>query len=278
MRKILLILAVLAPVFLYSQISIREVIVDGVTKVINVDECYAVVPQNDGTALLLRDRGRAIDIDDAYLVFVVNNCATFLEVHATNWNYPTGFNTVGINPKWIQDVDPVTGGGSKVRMLTPKASYTVTEAPTYFETAVIGDLCSTGGGGGGSGFLNYTLTSGSVSVDVTSYGDFNAVLTNPDTGEYLLSIPAGVQLHSATVYGNSTTLSPTQEFIFKIDYSVNSFDKRSVVQIYDSQNDQLVDQQVSGTVNDQSATANITTMTFPNMNGFGTSGFYIELR
>jgi len=80
------------------------------------------------------------------------------------------------------------------------------------------------------------------------------------------------------LYGNNTTLNANQEFVFKFDNSVNSIDRRFMVQLYDANNGALVDQQITGTVHSQTVAGNVTTITLPGMNGFGSAGFYIELR
>ena len=66
--------------------------------------------------------------------------------------------------------------------------------------------------------------------------------------------------------------------ILRIDNSANSINRRFILQLYDANNNALVDQQLTATVHTQSVAGNITTLTIPGLNGFGATGYIIEIR
>jgi hypothetical protein len=147
---------------------------------------------------------------------------------------------------------------------------TVKQALQALETAV------ESGSGGGVSFDTPT-TIGAVTAEVVRQGGTAVTLTNPSSGEYTLVIPSGAHLQRATVFGNSTTLNGSNEFLLRINNSANSRKRRVTVQLYDANNGALVNQFTTSTNHSQSVTSNVTLLTFPGMNGFGTSGFFIEI-
>lgn len=134
------------------------------------------------------------------------------------------------------------------------------------------------GSGGGGSAAHDSLSSGAVSAEVDRIGGSAAALSNPASGEYDIDMQAGSHLLGATVFGNNTTLNGSNEMIIRVDNSANSIDRRLLVQLYDANNGALVDQQVTATVHTQSVSGNVTTVTIPGLNGFGATGFYVELR
>ena len=134
-----------------------------------------------------------------------------------------------------------------------------------------------GAGGGGGSAAHDSLSSGTVTAEVDRLGGSATTIANPAAGEYDLDIQSGAHLLNATIFGNNTTLNGSQEMIIRLDNSANSIDRRVVVQLYDANNDALVDQQVTATVHTQSVAGNVTTITIPGLNGFGATGFYVEL-
>lgn len=133
-----------------------------------------------------------------------------------------------------------------------------------------------GGGGAGATVAFDALTSGTVTAAITRLGGSATTIANPSAGEYTLDVASGAHLEAATVFGNNTTLNGSSEFILRIDNSANSRDRRVIIQLYDANNGALVDQQVTATNHTQAVSGNITTITFPGMNGFGATGFYIQ--
>ena len=140
-----------------------------------------------------------------------------------------------------------------------------------------GTLTITIPGGGGS-FAQDTSTVASVNHTSERLGGTATVLTNPAAGEYTLTVQSGAFLNSATIVGNNTTLNGSNEMILRIDNSANSINRRFILQLYDANNNALVDQQLTATVHTQSVAGNITTLTIPGLNGFGATGYIIEIR
>ena len=169
-----------------------------------------------------------------------------------------------------------TGGsaadGSETKV-NAGANITVTGSGTTADPYVIG-----GSAGGGGSFARDSLSSGTVTVKSDRLGGSFTVLSNPAPGEYELTVQAGAHVANTTIFGNNTTLNASQEMIIRLDNSANTEDRRFLVQLYDANNGSLVDQQVTGTVHTQAVAGNVTTITIPGLNGFGTTGFYVELR
>lgn len=140
-----------------------------------------------------------------------------------------------------------------------------------------GRVTAASNGSGGS-FANDALTSGAVTVDSDRFGGSATVLTNPAAGEYTLTVQSGAFLENATVFGTNATLNGSNEMVLRINNSANSLDRRFSVQLYDANNGALVDQQVTGTNHVQTVSGNITTLTIPGLNGFGATGYFIEIR
>lgn len=152
------------------------------------------------------------------------------------------------------------------------ANITVTGSGTVADPYVIA------GSAGGGSFSRDSLSEGTVTVESDRFGGNASVLSNPAPGEYTLTAQAGAHVANATVYGNNTTLNASQEMIIRLDNSANSQDRRFLVQLYDANNGALVDQQVTATVHTQAVAGNVTTITIPGLNGFGATGFLVELR
>jgi hypothetical protein len=132
--------------------------------------------------------------------------------------------------------------------------------------------------GGGVSVSTETLTSGNFSADVTRLGGSATTLATPSAGTFTLDIKAGSDFQRASIFGDNTTLNPSNEIVIRIDNSANAADRRVMVQLYDANNDALVDQQLTGTVHTSSVSGNVTTITIPGLNGFGASGYRIEIR
>lgn len=132
-------------------------------------------------------------------------------------------------------------------------------------------------GGGGSKATD-SLTSGTVTARVKRSGGTATTISNPSAGTYDLDIKSGADAERIRVFGNNTTLNPSNEFVLTIDNSANSEDREFIVQLYQGNDGSLVDQQVTATNHTQTVAGNVTTLTFPGMNGFGATGFVIQLR
>ena len=123
-----------------------------------------------------------------------------------------------------------------------------------------------------------SLSSGIVTAELDRVGGSPCVLTNPNPGEYVLTVPAGASISNITVFGNNTALDALNEFTFRVDNSANTLDRRFLVQIHSGNDGSLIDQQALGCIHYQTVAGNITSLKFLIMNGFGTPGFLIELR
>ena len=128
-----------------------------------------------------------------------------------------------------------------------------------------------------SSFSHDSLSSGTVTAEIDRSGGSATAISTPGAGQYTLTMQAGAQFTHATIYGNSTTLNGSNEMLLRINNSANSKDRRVTVQLYDASNGALVDQFATGTNHEQDISSNITLLTIPGLNGFGTAGFYIEL-
>ncbi|WP_282782216.1 hypothetical protein [Phaeodactylibacter xiamenensis] len=135
-----------------------------------------------------------------------------------------------------------------------------------------------GGGLTYTGIVYDTLTSGTVTVTFTYEGGAGATLSNPAAGEYTIAPLKGTHLHEVSVFGNNTTLNASQEMIIRINNTDNGAARRVSVQLYDANNSSLVDQQITATVHTQTVSGTLTTVTVPGLNGFGATGYLIELR
>lgn len=122
------------------------------------------------------------------------------------------------------------------------------------------------------------LTSGTVTARLNRFGGSATTITNPSAGVYDLDIKSGSDVERVRMFGNNTTLNPSNEFVITIDNSANSVDREFIAQVYQANTGALVDQQATGTNHNQSVSGNVTTITFPGMNGFGATGFIIILR
>ena len=113
-----------------------------------------------------------------------------------------------------------------------------------------------------------------------AYQGEGVTIANPSGGNYTITPNNGTDVFWVTATGDNSTLNASQEMVLDFDNSTNGAARRFIVQIYDDNpaNDALVDQQVSSTNHTQSVSTNTTTLTVPGLNGFGATGFKIELR
>ena len=136
----------------------------------------------------------------------------------------------------------------------------------------------TSGGGGGVSVAHDSLSSGNFTAEIDRLGGVATTLANPSAGQYDLTVGAGAHLDVVSIQGDNSTLNASQEMVINIDNSANSRDRRFLVQLYDANSGALVDQQLTGTVHNQAVSGNVTTITIPGLNGFGATGYIIELR
>lgn len=135
-------------------------------------------------------------------------------------------------------------------------------------------------GGTSTSSLSYrdSLVSGSVTVWVERLGGSTTVLSSPAAGEYNITPTAGAIIRSISIKGDNTNLNGSNEMIIRVINSTNNRTYRTLAQLYDANNGALVDQQVTGTNHTRTISGATTVHTFPGMNGFGATGYYIEIR
>ena len=132
--------------------------------------------------------------------------------------------------------------------------------------------------GGGSTAAEDDLTSTVVTAKVYRNGGTATTISTPAAGQYNLSIKSGAAFRGADVFANNTVLDGSNQFILRIDNSINGEDRWPLVQLYDVNTGALVDQQATSTNHSIGISGNITTITFPGMNLFGSTGFMVIVR
>ena len=135
-----------------------------------------------------------------------------------------------------------------------------------------------GGGLTYTGIIYDTLSLNGVTMTYTYEGGSGGQIVNAAAGEYQITILKDTHVHEISVFGDNSTLNASQEMVFKIDNGANGAARRVSVQLYDANNNSLVDQQTTGTVHTQSVSGALTTVTVPGLNGFGATGYLIEFR
>jgi len=125
---------------------------------------------------------------------------------------------------------------------------------------------------------NLTITSGVVSVSLSYFGSGTPTISNLSAGIYKVTIPAGVDIRGLVVTANNTVLSGSNEFTLIVDNVANSIDQWYNVQVYDIGTNSFVDQHATSTNHTQAVASNATTLVFPGMNLFGSTGFRLILR
>lgn len=123
---------------------------------------------------------------------------------------------------------------------------------------------------------NGTLTSGNFSLTYSLFGSGSVLLTNLSSGVYKITIPVNTEIKNIMFTGNSNTLNNFGELTFK--FESNSIPYYFNVQMYDIDTGAFIDQHALGVNHTQNVTSTETTLFFPGMSLFGTTGFRIILR
>ena len=121
-------------------------------------------------------------------------------------------------------------------------------------------------------------TNGALSVDLYRVAGASSILQNPAAGEYTVVMASSSDVSRIDVESNNTTLNGSNELVFRMDNSVNGLDRFFSAELIDLGSNGLIDAHATGTNYTQSVSGNITTIRFPNMNGFGAAGYRILLR
>lgn len=122
-----------------------------------------------------------------------------------------------------------------------------------------------------------SLVQGTVTAQVRRMSGSATSISTPASGEYTLTVASGSEVVNATVFGNSTTLNGSNEFLLRINNTANNVDRWVSVQMYDVNTGALVDPHPNGVNWTQTISGNITLLTFPGMNLFGTTGFRLVI-
>jgi hypothetical protein len=131
---------------------------------------------------------------------------------------------------------------------------------------------------GSAGISSGTLTSGAVTMAYSLFGSGTPTITKLTAGSFKITMPANTNIRSITVFANNTELSLTNEFTFTFDNSANSSDYWLSTQLYDVGTGAFIDQHATSTNHTQTVSSNISTLVFPGMNLFGSTGFRIIVR
>lgn len=122
------------------------------------------------------------------------------------------------------------------------------------------------------------LSSGTVTARAYRNGGGATTISNPGAGQYQLTVASGAFFRGADVFGNSTTLDGSNQFILKVDNSANSANWWPTIDVYDVNTGALVDMFASSINPTISQVLSVLTITFPGMNLFGATGFQIVIR
>jgi hypothetical protein len=142
-----------------------------------------------------------------------------------------------------------------------------------------GRITAASSGSAGASSDHDSLSNGNFSAEIDRLGGTAVILTNPATGEYTLTAQAESFVSAITINGDNTILDGSNELTINFDNSALSEDRRFIIQIFDANTGSPADLfGAGGILPSVSVTANVTTITFPGLNGFGGTGYYIELR
>lgn len=154
-------------------------------------------------------------------------------------------------------------------------------AATYTNATVTvdqdGRVTSASSGSSIGSITKDSLVQGTVTAQVRRFAGTATTISTPASGEYTLTMQASSELINATVFGNSTTLNGSNEFLLRISNAANNVDRWVNVQMYDQSTGALVDPHANGVNWTQTISGNVTLLTFPGMNLFGTSGFRLVI-
>lgn len=193
---------------------------------------------------------------------------------------PLNVTDAGITEAKLANLAVTTGKIANDAVTADKLADTAVTPGSYTAANITVDAQGriTAAASGSGGAVAYdALTSGTVTAAVRRFGSSSVALSNPASGEYTLTIPASVDMIGAQVFGNNTTLNGSSEFVLRVNNTANSRDRRVMVQVYDANTGSLIDQHATSTNHTQTVSGNISLLTFPGMNLFGATGFYIML-
>lgn len=123
-----------------------------------------------------------------------------------------------------------------------------------------------------------TYASGFMTTTSARYGGSATVITNPTAGQYTYTIAESAYPITIDFEGQTTSLNGANELVLVIDNTANARARIFSVQLISKSGNSQVNPFATGTNYTQSVSGYITTITLPNMNGFGVTGYKVMLR
>lgn len=131
--------------------------------------------------------------------------------------------------------------------------------------------------GAGSSSTQYaTLTSGNLAIVVGYQGSVAPALTVNGVGDYTVD-DSGSELVSLDILGDNTTITGTGDFIIRVD-GLRPVFRRWLWGIWNADNGAAHDAFANGNNPTRSVAGTVLSLSFPNMQPFGATGFEIQLR
>jgi hypothetical protein len=138
--------------------------------------------------------------------------------------------------------------------------------------------CGGGGSPTGPAVVYDTLTSADVTAIIAYQGGDGVSILNPAAGRFVFVVQKDTHLHLISVQGDNTTLNANQEIELEIDNTANAAPRRGQLQLYDANNSAVTNQFTTGTVHTQATTAAVVKYVVPGLNGFGATGYIVEIQ
>jgi len=174
------------------------------------------------------------------------------------------------------DIDPIgttTVDGQQGYTLYSGESVFITYNATQDDWMLLGKTSPNG-----SSTQVDSLVSTSVTTWIGRSGGSLSTLATSAAGVYNITLNNRAELDFISLKGTNANLNGSNELVLNLRNATNSRSRRLLVQVYDANNGALVDQQVTGTNHTQTVSGATTTLTIPGLNGFGATGYFIEIR
>lgn len=187
---------------------------------------------------------------------------------------------------------PVTGTGASTSPFTISDN-AITSAklqdvagltPGVYTNATVtvnakGQVTAISAGAAGGAIQRATLSaSGETTMKLTYTGASAPTLTKDTTGIYRLNVPSGTEVLSANWQANNTNVDISGAITLIVDSAAGN-ELFANIQFYGLGNNDVANLFTLGIIIDQTiAVAGEVTITMPNVNGFGASGFRALLR
>ena len=138
----------------------------------------------------------------------------------------------------------------------------------------VNDLVTNGAGGGGVAYTTIQLSA--LRLLIGYQGTTEPTVVENTTGDYTIQAN-GAMISSVDLYGNNTTITQTGDFIIRTDGLLPEH-RRWSYQIWNASNGAAHNAFASGNNPGRIVTGTVVTVSFPNMNLFGATGFELNLR